>query len=165
MSSLAVLAPACDSHYGAHANERGIDMITFLLWLHFMGLAVAFAGGIGAAQIGPKLATAPEQERQLLGRLMRTFGVLNAAGFLLLLISGPLLIWLKFGGFASMPTPWFHVKMTLVVLIIISVGGQQVASRRYRKGDATALRSMIIFGRSTGILAVLTVLAAVLAFQ
>jgi uncharacterized membrane protein len=140
-------------------------MNTFLLWLHFMGLALAFAGGFGAAQVGPRLASASESERPLLGSLQRAFGIMNTVGFALLLVSGPLLVWLKFGGFASMPTPWFHVKMALVALIIIAVGGQQIAARRFRNGDTAALRWMMIFGQSTGILAILTVLAAVLAFQ
>ena len=139
-------------------------MNTLLLWLHFMGLAAAFAGGIGSAQVGPRLANAPEGERSLLQQFHRTFGVMTAAGFAVLLVSGPLLVWLKFGGFESMP-PWFGAKMALVVLIILAVGGQQVAARSYRRGNAAALRHMMLFGRATGMLAVLTVLAAVLAFQ
>lgn len=140
-------------------------MNAILLWLHFMGLAAAFAGGIGGAQVGPRLATAPEGERPLLGTLMRTFGIMTAAGFAVLIITGPLLVWLKFGGFAAMPTPWFHVKMGLVALIIVSVGGQQIAARGYRRGNAQALGRLMFFGRATGILAILTVLAAVLAFN
>ena len=91
--------------------------LTLLLWLHFMGLAAGLGGGIALSQTGPRLMTASDHERPLVWKLERAFSAIASAGVALLLVSGPLLVWLKYGGFEAMP-PWFWVKMVLVVIAL-----------------------------------------------
>lgn len=93
----------CDGfHRAIYVNA----FLSFLLWLHFMGLATALGGGFALSQTGPRVVTAPEHERPLAWKLERAFSVIATVGMGILLISGPLLFWLKYGGFGVMPH-WF----------------------------------------------------------
>ena len=78
-------------------------LLSLLLWLHFLGLASGLGGGIALSQTGPRLITAAEQERPLVWKLERAFSLIGSAGVGVLLVSGPLLAWLKYGGFEGMP--------------------------------------------------------------
>ena len=97
-------------------------------------------------------------------KLERAFSAIASAGVALLLVSGPLLVWLKYGGFEAMP-PWFWVKMVLVVIAVAGVATHEIAARRFKAGRTDAYRWMAISGRTAGIGMVLVVLCAVLAFD
>jgi uncharacterized membrane protein len=81
-----------------------------------------------------------------------------------LIITGPLMLWLKFGGHAPSDS-WFMVKMVLVLIVIVGVIVNGLAFRRLRNGDvaatAMATQSRIV----TSVALVLVVLAAVFAFN
>ena len=139
-------------------------LVNILLWLHFMGLALGIGGGIALAFVGPRLIAATAGERDLLWTFEKFFGRVGGGGLIVLLITGPLMVWLKFGGTAGF-TWWFSVKMVLVALAVIGVGTHQWAGARFHRGDASAVPLLFIGGRVAGASMVLAMLCAVFAFN
>ena len=135
-----------------------------LLTLHFLGLVAGFGGGIALSQVGPRLANASEGELGVLGKLESSFTTIALVGVGLLLITGPLMLWSRFGDAAGLPV-WFSLKMAFVALAVISIVANQLAKRRFRSGQRSAFKWMLIAGRVTGISLLLAVVFAVMTFQ
>ena len=138
--------------------------VNILLWLHFIGVGLAMGGGIALSQIGPRLVAAPADQRVTWWPLETFFGRLGAAGLLILLISGPMMVWLKFGGPGGF-THWFWIKMTFVAIATGCVGLHEWAGARFKRGEETAIPLMFTSGRMAGGAIVLAMLFAVLTFN
>lgn len=126
-----------------------------LLFAHFLGLmltATAFFALLGLMGEG----TAPSTSRYLTR--------LGHVGIVLALVTGPLMIWLRYGGFDGI-SHWFWAKMLFVLTLAAGIVMSAVSARAMRAGDAAAA-TRVRLGRmvATGSL-VLVVLAAVLAFN
>jgi protoporphyrinogen IX oxidase len=112
----------------------------------------------------PLQTKADPQQSPILFRFGSALAGFSHTGFLMLLISGPLLLWLKYGGFGGV-SGWFHLKLTLVVVVIIAIVLSARALRRFKAGDQAALSTLRIT-RLVALVALLgVVLAAVLAFE
>jgi hypothetical protein len=135
-----------------------------LLLLHFFGVAMAVGGGIALSQVGPKLIALAPNERGQLWPLEVFFSRLGALGLLILLVTGPLMVWLKFGGVSGFNS-WFWAKMALVVVAAIGVGLHDWAGARFRRGDETASSLMFLAGRVAGASILLVMVCAVFAFN
>lgn len=138
--------------------------INLLLWLHFIGIGMAVGGGIALAQTGPKLVAAPADRLEELWRTETFFSRLGAAGVTILLITGPLMLWLKFGGPGGLGA-WFWTKMALVTVAVVTVGLHEWAGARFKRGDQAAVPLMVIGGRMAGAAIVLAMLSAVFTFN
>jgi putative membrane protein len=136
---------------------------TFLLWLHFLAIGMATGGGIALSQVGPRLIAAPADQRELLWHFETFFSRIGAGGLVVLIVTGPLMLWLKFGGPGGLGR-WFWAKMAFVVLALIGVAVHDWAGRRFRRGDQTAVLSMVVGGRLAGAAIVLAMLCAVITF-
>jgi len=97
------------------------------------------------------------------------FGIANQlssigrAALVLLLISGPLMFWLKFGLIA--PSWWFWVKMGLVAVLVVLIIYAGMNAKKAQSGDMAAAKlapqlSMIAVG-----LYLLVIASAVLTFS
>ena len=139
-------------------------LIIVLFWLHFIGIAMGLGGGIALSQIIPRLVAAPPAEREALDTLQAVMSRVTVAGLVLLLITGPLLLWLRFGSFALMPV-WFWIKMLFVATLVIGVFTNKWAARRFGAGESRYVSLMVIGGRFAGVSAVLAMLFAVMAFN
>ena len=137
---------------------------TLLLWLHFIGVGMGMGGGIALSQVGPRLISAPEGECKLLWALERFFSRIGAAGLAILLISGPLMLWLKFGGPGGLSW-WFWAKMVLVAVALIGVILHEWAAHRFRRGAVSAVPLMYFGGRMAGFGIVLAMLCAAFTFN
>ena len=135
-----------------------------LLLLHFFGVAMAVGGGIALSQVGPKLIAMPPDERGQLWPLEVFFSRLGSFGLVMLLITGPLMVWLKFGGVGGF-NAWFWAKMALVAVAAIGVGLHDWAGARFRRGNEGASSLMFIGGRVAGASMLLVMLCAVFAFN
>ena len=135
-----------------------------LLWFHFIGIGLAVGGGVALSQVGPKLVAAPADARTDLWAFETFFGRLGAAGIVILVSTGPLLLWLKFGGPGSL-NHWFWVKMALVLTAIFAVGLHEWAGARFKRGDEGAVPMMFIAGRLAGATILLAMLSAVVTFN
>jgi protoporphyrinogen IX oxidase len=132
-----------------------------LFWAHFMGLGMAVGCGIALSATGPKLAT---PEREQFWPVFTFLSRMVATGLVVLLVTGPLMIWLKFGGVSAF-NGWFWAKMNFVGLTIAGVGLQEWARARFARGDEGAGALMAIGGPLTGIAAAAAIFCAVFAFN
>lgn len=139
-------------------------VIQLLLWLHLLGLVMGGGGLLGAALLSRVIAGTPTEQRSSLFSLDGKLATTSRAGLVVLIVTGPLMLWLEYGGAPPVPA-WFTVKMVLVVIVIIGVVVSGIASKRARKGDAGASRNAVRARAITGVALILTVLAAVFAFN
>lgn len=139
-------------------------LTNILLWLHFVGIGMGMGGGIALSQVGPRLVVAPVDQRQLLWSLEVFFSRVGAGGIAMLLVTGPLILWLKFGGPGGLNW-WFSAKMFLVGIALIGVILHEWAGRRFRNGDESAVPLMFIGGRTAGIGMALAMLCAAFTFN
>lgn len=125
---------------------------------------MGMGGGIALSQVGPRLIAAPRDERALLWKMEIFFSRIGAAGLTTLLLTGPLMLWLKFGGPKGLGW-WFVAKMFFVLVALIGVCLHEWAGRRFRRGDEEAVPMMFIGGRMAGIGIVLAILCATFTFN
>jgi len=93
-------------------------------------------------------------------RLLTRFG---HWGIIVLLVSGPILLFVRYGGFDGL-SHWFWAKMVLVVVLAGGVVISAMSARKMRAGDAAAIRRVRI-GRIVAVLSLVGIVGfAVLAF-
>ena len=135
-----------------------------LLMAHLLALLTAGATVVAIPLIGARLATATPEVRPILGGLAQQIGGFARIAFGVLLISGPLMVWLRFGGVQGM-TPWFWVKMGLIVVMAVALGVSGRFRQKAMAGDAQAAALVRIGATISRIALVGVVAAAVLAFN
>jgi len=136
------------------------------LWLvtHFLGLALAVGTGFAMLTLGLATADMPPADR---GAFMRRAFALSrngSVGLLLLIVSGVGLT-LTLGLDVVMAIGMFHVKLTLIVILIGVFGYMQVQMRKAKSGDAAAMARIPMIGRIMLLLGIGIVTVAVLAFH
>jgi len=141
-----------------------VIIVNLLLWLHLVALALGIGGGLGMSQIGPRLVGAAPDERGAWWPMATIFARVAGVGLVLLLITGPLMLWLKFGGFGGL-NGWFQVKLALVGVAIVTVGLSEWGFARLRRGDEGGGRLMSVTGPLTTLTVLAIVLAAVFTFN
>jgi uncharacterized membrane protein len=126
-----------------------------LLFAHFLGLmliAAAFLPLFGMMGDG---SVAPTTNRLLTG-----FG---HHGIIIALITGPLMIWLRYGGFEGI-SHWFWLKMVFLIALAAGVVVSAVSAKKMRAGDAAAT-ARVRTGRIVAAVSLIGIVAsAVLAF-
>ena len=135
-----------------------------LLWVHLMALAMAGAAAFGLPVVGSKMASASAETRPVLFSVAKGISSVSRAALGLLIITGPLLAWLKFGGVAGF-TLWFTIKMVLVVLLLISVIFAGMQMKKAEGGDRAAAGMLPRIGVVNLLLLLGIVLCAVFAFS
>lgn len=136
---------------------------TILIWAHFIGLAVGGAAAFGIPVIGSRMPVVAAETRPVLLGIMHALSRVGRIGIGLLLLSGPLLVWLKYGGWEGV-SHWFWVKMVLVVLLIVGIIYSSQLLKRLQAGDISAARISPRVGMVNTALLLLIVLTAALAF-
>ncbi len=133
-----------------------------LLWVHIIALVVGGTNSVAMPVIGSKMATATPETRATLfaiGDRLATFGKGAMAA---LLITGPLMLWLKYGW--TVPNFWFWVKMALVVVMLVTISLSAINGKKAQKGDMEAAKKAGQFGQITALAFLGVLLTAVLAF-
>ena len=126
-----------------------------LLIAHLLGLMLVAAAFLPLLGMMGQGGVAPETNR-----LLTRFG---HYGIIVLLVSGPLMIWLRYGGFDGI-SHWFWAKMAFVVLLAAGVVVSAMSARKMRAGDAAAA-ARVRLGRMVAVLSLVAiVIFAVLAF-
>ncbi|RYH08721.1 MAG: hypothetical protein EON57_05285 [Alphaproteobacteria bacterium] len=130
-------------------------MDQLLLIAHLLGLMLVAAAFLPLLGLMGQGSAAPQTNR-----LLTQFG---HWGIIVLLVSGPILLFVRYGGFDGV-SHWFWAKMALVLLLAAGVVTSAVSARKMRAGDAAAT-SRVRIGRIIAVLSLLgTVVFAVLAF-
>jgi putative membrane protein len=138
-------------------------VVTLLFWLHLVALAMAGAAVFGMPVVGRHMAGASAETRPTLMTIAKGLSTIARAALAILIITGPLLVWLKYGGMAGFSV-WFTVKMVLVVLLLASVIYSGILMKRAQGGDRSAASMLPRLGMANMVLVLAIVLCAVLAF-
>lgn len=139
-------------------------IINLLIALHLMALAMGVGGGLALSQVGPRLVAAPPDQRAPWWPLVTVYSRISRAGVVLLLITGPPVLWLKYGGGVGV-NDWFKLKMLLVVVLLVSIGVGGWGTARLKRGDEGGGKLMKVSGTVTMLTVTAIVLAAVFAFN
>lgn len=139
-------------------------VIKLLLWLHIVALALGGAAAFGIPVVGSKMPTAAPETRPLLFKIMHGLSMLGRIGVGVLLVTGPLIIWLKYGGFAGVSV-WFWIKMVFVLALLAGIIYAGILAKRAEAGDRAAAQMSPRVGMFTGLMFVCVMFSAVFAFQ
>ena len=142
-------------------------LYNIILFLHFIGLALGLGTGFATATLGAGTRDMSPEERtkfMLRASVLRKNG---SYGLLLLILSGLAMVILRgpkavfaWGGGA------FHLKLTLVVILIGLFGYVQVISKKVREaGGGPLMARLPKLSMAMLVLSVAIVAAAVAAFQ
>ncbi len=141
-----------------------MDVLALILF--FIHIVAFIAGGANLVLmpiVGPKLASATPEQRGLLFSIIEGFGKTGKYAFGLLLITGILVLWLKWNW--VVPNAWFWVKMLGIVGMIVFIGLNDMNRKKAMQGDRDAAKRSQMFGQLTGISFLIVVFSAVFAFN
>src|SRR5260221_13513340 len=138
-------------------------MNEFCLFLHSVGLMLGAAGGFGSASVMRRALTLPDDQAKVLRGLGPTLANVMGVGVVLLWVTGLIMVWSMFGGFANLPR-LFLVKFIFILTLTVAVGLIHMTYAQIRKGNTAAAARLPIIGPIGGISALLAVLFAVYTF-
>lgn len=139
-------------------------IINLLVWAHIL----AFIGGGSNSVVGPVIARrlpgATAEQRGTYFELMGALARMGKIAMVVLLVSGPLILWLRYGGLDG-ASPWFWVKMALIVVMLVAIVYGDINFRKFQGGDAGAGQRADVAHKITGAAFAGVILSAVLAFN
>ncbi len=91
-----------------------------LLWVHLISLSIGGAASFGIPVVASRMAGAAPETRPLLMQIMMGLSKVGRVALGLLIVTGPLLVWLKYGDISGFNT-WFWVKMALIVVLLAGI--------------------------------------------
>jgi hypothetical protein len=139
-------------------------VINLVLWLHIMAFVAGGANGVVGPIIGARLAGATAEQRVGYFGVMGALSQVGKVSMVVLLITGPLLLWLKYGGLGG-ANMWFWVKMALIVVLLASIIIGEINFKKEQAGDLAAAKTADIAHKVSGLAFAGVLLAAVLAFN
>jgi len=140
-------------------------MLDLWLILHFLGVALGVGTGFAMLTLGLSTKDMSPADRGTFMRRASMVGVNGSIGLLLLIVSGVALV-LNYGLEAiRLWGPTFHIKLTLVVILIGVFGYMQVLVRKFKSGDAAAAARLNTVSKIVLLLGVSIVIFAVLTFH
>lgn len=138
-----------------------------LLITHFIGLALGLGTSFSMFTLGLAAKDMTPADRAAFMRRAMVLGRNGSIGLLLLILSG---VWLVASQGAAEVMAWgggmFHVKLTLVVILMGVFGYSQMLIRQAKGSDgAAAMARLPMVGRIMLLLSTAIVVTAVLAFH
>ena len=96
-----------------------------LLTLHLLALLSAGAAVVGVPVLMGRMATVGAELRPTFGSVAQNLGRVAQIAFATLLVTGVLMVWVRFGGIDGLSI-WFWVKMGLIVVMAVAmaIGGR-----------------------------------------
>ena len=137
--------------------------INLLLWIHLVSLGLGGAAIFGIPVVGSRIPTSNTETRPLLFAIARRLSTFGRAAIGVLLITGPLMLWLKDGWTAL--NFWFWIKMALVAVLLATIILAGINTRRGEKGDAVAAKRGPRIGMVALVVYLATIFCAVFAFN
>ena len=141
-------------------------MLDLLLILHFLGVALGVGTGFAMMALGMSTKDMAPADRAAFMRRASVVGVNGSIGLLFLIVSGVGLLMTRG---LDVVMAWgggmFHVKLTLVAILIGVFGYMQVLLRKFKSGDAAAAARLPTVSKIMLLLGVAIIIAAVLAFH
>ena len=139
-------------------------IINLLIWIHILAFIAGGSNSVVGPIVGGRLATAGPELRPAYFSLMDRLSTVGKVSMVLLLITGPLIVWLRYGGIGG-ASPWFWVKMALVVVMLVSIIFAGIQFKKYEAGDEAAGHLAEQVHKITLLAGLGVVLSAVFAFN
>ena len=139
-----------------------LGLILFVI--HIVAFIAGGANSVIMPIVGPRLAAAtPEVRGQLMG-IVEGVAKVGKYAMATLLISGILVLWLKWDWVAPSPV-WFWIKMAFIAVMVVLIGLNEMSARKARQGDQEAAGRSRMFGQLTGLAFLGVLVSAVFAFN
>lgn len=121
-------------------------VVNVLLFLHLLGVVLGVGAGLAMSRISPLGAQANDDQKNVLFQAGKLLFGYRHMGLGILWITGPLLVWLKYGTLSGL-SHWFWLKMVLVLVLSAAIGMGSKAHRQLREGDASVTPKLKIIGQ------------------
>ena len=138
-------------------------MNDFILFLHFFGLMLGAAGGLGSGVLMRRALAMPADEAKVVRGLGPLLANVAHTGVALLWVTGLILVWSKWDGFANLPQ-LFWVKAIFILSLTAVAIFVHMTYAEIRKGNVAVASRLPKLGPMGGVSAILAVLFAVYAF-
>ena len=139
-------------------------VINLLIFVHIVAFVAGGSNSVVGPVIGARMAAAtPEQRAGYVG-VMNRLGQVGKVAMATLLITGPLVMFLKYGGLGG-ASIWFWIKMVLVAVMLAAVIYGGIQFKASLSGDMAAGQRAAIAHRITGLAFLGVLLSAVFAFS
>lgn len=139
-------------------------VIKLLLAVHIVAFVAGGAGSVVGLIVAPRLAGATAEARAAYFGVMNRLSSVGKLAMGALLVTGPLLLWLKYGGLGG-ANGWFWVKMVLVAVMLFGMIYGGINFKKAQGGDVAAGKRAAMARRITGLSLLGVLLSAVLAFS
>ena len=134
-----------------------------LLWLHIVGFVAGGATAVSMPLIEGRLRAVGIEQRGELFALGATMIQIGKVAMGVLLVTGPLMFWLRWDAHA--PNHWFGVKMVLIVVMLFAIVTSGIAFKKMRQGDMSVAARSARLGLLTLVGGAGVLFAAVMAFN
>jgi hypothetical protein len=135
-----------------------------VLFLHLLGLLMGAGGGFGSAIVMGHAGKLPAEQAGPLRGVGPALQRFSTIGLVLMWLTGPMLVFLKYGGFSAMP-PLFWVKLVFALSLTAAAIAIELTYAAVKKGNTAAAARLPALGPWAGLSSLLAVLFAVLAFH
>lgn len=135
-----------------------------LFWIHLVALAIGGSASFGLFVMRPFMRGATAETRPTLFQIGAALSRNGMIALALLLVTGPLLVWLKYGGLGGVSV-WFWVKMALILVQVAAIAVAGRARRRIQAGDMSAAPTLTMASNVSIGAFILVILSAVIAFN
>lgn len=139
-------------------------VINLLIWIHILAFVAGGSNSVVGPVIGARLATATPEMRQGYFGVMNRLSQVGKVAMVALLVTGPLILWLRYGGLDGANT-WFWIKMLLVAVMLAAIIYGGINFKKSQVGDVEAGRRAGVAHKVTGLAFAGVLLSAVLAFN
>ena len=135
-----------------------------LLALHLIGLVIGAGSGFATGVVIGEAAKRSAEEAVTLRSVGPLLSKFSAGGLLVMLLTGPALVFMKYDGFDALPH-WFWAKISFVVVLTVAIGAVEVTYAQIKGGNLAAESRLAILGPIAGLSSMLALIFAVLAFH
>ena len=139
-------------------------MYTFLLFLHFVGLAMGVGTGFAILRIGYSNRNLPAPEMGALMQKVSSLRLNGYTGFAVLIVSGLGMTLMRPGIFSAAGGA-FHAKLLLVVLMLANIGFMHSVMAKAKRAGGPPPALLRKLGNLNFSMGVVTILLAVIAFH
>ena len=138
-------------------------VINLLIWAHIMAFVAGGANSVVGPVIAARLPGATADARDGYYAVMNRLAQVGKVAMVVLLVSGPLILWLKYGGVGG-ASIWFWIKMALIVVMLAAIIYGGIQFKKAQAGDSAAGERAEVAHKVTGLAFAGVILAAVFAF-
>ena len=139
-------------------------VINLLIWAHILAVVAGGSNSVVGPVIGSRLASSTPDVRTGYYGVIDALSQVGKVAMMVLLVSGPAILWLKYGGLGG-ASIWFWIKMALVVVMLVTIIYGGINEKKSRSGDVEAGLRAGVAHRLTGLAFAGVVLSAVFAFN